>query len=334
MSLMTTRLATALAGIALVSLPVVAGSQSTSRPQPTTPQTTQQPQTRSTSQQNRSSENNSAQHHLDEAKRVLNSIDADALQGEMRSEVAELRKHFAQLETAWQQKAASGARASTKAGGHVGGHTGTTTSTAGTTSGTPAATAAGTSGTPEQAGATGATTTRSTTTPENWMTHYQAIDDILDRLLPASSAAAKTAAGSGQAKIAEFRRHIDLFHSTAMSQSKMGEEDAASAIPQSGVTGSMTGVAGTSGTVNQPSTTDQMTTPAPQMRGTSAGAEATAIARLSAQVDDLLSGTAATGTAGTSGTTDATAGGTVCVERAKLEQLKRDIQALQNRARR
>jgi hypothetical protein len=333
MSQMTTRLATALAGFALASMPVVAGAQSTGRPQPTTPQTTQQPQTRSTSQQNRSS-SNSAQHHLDEAKRVLNGIDANALQGDARTQVSELKKHFAQLETAWQQKAASGARSSTASGGHVGGHTGTTASTAGTTSGTPAATAAGTSGTPEQAGATGATTTKSASS-DTWMTHYQAIDGILDRLVPeAAATSATTTAEPARAKLAEFRRHIDQFHSTAMGQSKMGEEDAASALPESGVTGSMTGAVGTSGTVNQPSTTDQMTTPAPQTRGTPAGAETAAIARLSAQVDDLLAGAAATGTAGTSGTTDAAAGGSVCVERAKLEQLKRDIQALQNGARR
>jgi hypothetical protein len=328
MSQVTTKLTTAMAALAIASLSIVLGAQGrpTSQPatRPATPPATSQPNRSST-------DSTSAQQHLDEAKRALSSV--GTVQGDAQRELTELRRHFTQLETAWRNKIASLAKTGAAPTGHASGHTGTA-STAGTTSGTAAGTTAGTSGTPEQAGATGPVTSR-TPANDNWLTHYQAIDTMLDRLIGETGArgTANTAFNATtRTKLADFRRHLDLFHAAAMSQARVGEEDAASALAQSGVTGSMTGTAGTSGTVHQPSTTDQMTTPAPQTRGDSitASPDASALARLSAQIDELLAGSRSEAV----GTSGASAAGTVCVERAKLEQLKRDIQALQADSRR
>lgn len=394
----TSKLTTVVAGLALASLPALVGAQSTSTPQQTYPKPTTSQQSRSTKDQG------SPQHHLDEAKRVLNSISDSSLEGEARTQITELRRHFNQLESAWRSKAAGAARSG--AAGHVTGHTGTATgSTGATTSGTAAGATAGTTGTPEQAGATGSTTSgqtpRSSTMAkgsDDWMTHYQAVDRVLDGLLGGSSASGRaggtasgTTSGTGTAtgttggtatgttgasatvmldaetrtKLTEFRRHLEMFHQTAMAQGRTGEEHASASSTTStssttGTTGSMTGTAtGTSGMATHPETTTAQTppaqtpTPRPQTQTTTTttttgAVDSAAIARLTAQIDELLrasastsatagttstAGTPTTGTAGTSGTTTASSA-TVCVDRAKLEQLKRDIQALQSGSRR
>jgi hypothetical protein len=362
MSHVTSKLTTALAGVALASLPVVVGAQNSATSQQTSPARTQ-------TQQRSTTDENSPQHHLDQAKKALNSIRSDSLKGETGTRMAEVRTHFSQLESAWKKHVASAARIGAAGTGHAGGHVGTTT-TSGTTSGTPAAATAGTTGTPEQAGATGATsrqTPRSGTasgapsSESEWMTHYQAIDGLLDRLLasdpaagagttpaPTGTAGARPGA-SGQRsvttsasldadtrdKLEDFGRHLEQFHAAAMSQSRVGEEDAASATAHSGITGSMTQTKPAPQT--RPSATEPMPTTAPEGAASRTSVDAAAIARLSAQIDDLI-GTASTSstsaTAGAVGTTGAagvtTTAGTVCVDRAKLEQLKRDIQALQS----
>ena len=355
MSHVCSKLTGMLAGMALAILPVLAGAQST-----TSPQTPPQPprQTTPPSEQSRpaSTDKSSPQHHLNEAKRVLSSITSTSPQ------IAELRRHFTQLETAWNIKAASAAKMGASGSTHAGGHT---TSTAGTTSGTPAATTAGTTGTPEQAGATGTQPGRQTPrsgSADAWMTHYQAIDGILDQLLGDTAAASTGAAVSAGAtagttgvgvsasanidastktKLTEFRRHIDLFHAAAIAQSRMGEEDAASASATSGITGSMTETtASTASTTPMPPASTTTTgavgttgsaTSASGSAAASANPDQAAIARLTAQIDELLRGSSTTSASGTatSTTTSATpATGTVCVDRAKLEQLKRDLQAL------
>jgi hypothetical protein len=386
MSQVTSKLTAALAGVALASLPVLVGAQQ----YPTTPQ--KPSPTRSESQQ-RSTDQNSPQHHLDEAKKALNSIQNSSLKGDARTQITEIRTHFNQLESAWRKHVASSARTGAASTSHAGGHVGTA-ATGGTTSGTPSAATAGTTGTPEQAGATGATsrqTPRSGTaspapsgSANEWMTHYQAIDGLLDRLLGDTSASAGTSSGvsagatagttagtagatsptgttggragvsaganvsanvtldaATRAKLEDFRRHLEQFHATAMSQGRVGEEDAASASAQSGITGSMTQTKPSTATQTPPSTTTTeptpTTPPAEASVSASASIDSAAIARLSAQIDELL-GSASTSstsaTAGAVGTTGAagatTTTGTVCVDRAKLEQLKRDIQALQN----
>jgi hypothetical protein len=370
MSQVTSKLTTALAGVALASLPVLVGAQQY-------PTTQQKPSpTRSQSEQRSTTHENSPQHHLDEAKKALNSIQNSSLKGDARTQITEIRTHFNQLESAWRKHVANAARSGASSTSHAGGHVGTTaTSTGGTTSGTPAAATAGTTGTPEQAGATGATsrqTPRSgtaSTAPsgrtDEWMTHYQAIDGLLDRLLGDTSASAGATSPTGttgaragvsaganvsanvtldaatRAKLEDFRRHLEQFHATAMSQSRVGEEDAASAAAQSGITGSMTPTTPSATTQTPPSTTTTeptpTTTPAAASARASASVDNAAIIRLSAQIDELL-GSASTSstssTAGAVGTTGAagatTTPGTVCVDRAKLEQLKRDIQALQS----
>jgi hypothetical protein len=120
-----------------------------------------------------------------------------------------------------------------------------------------------------------------------------------------------------------------------MSQSRVGEEDAASASAHSGVTGSMTQTKPSTATQTTASTEPTPTAPT-ATASASAGVDSAEIARLSAQIDELIgpaSTSSTSSTAGAVGTTGAagatTATGTVCVDRAKLEQLKRDIQALQ-----
>jgi hypothetical protein len=347
MSHVCSKLTGALAGMALAALPLLAGAQST-----TSPQTPQQPprQTMPPPEQSRpaSADKSSPQHHLNEAKRVLSGITSSAPQ------IAELRRHFAQLEAAWNVKAASSAKMGASGSTHAGGHT---TSTAGTTSGTPSATTAGTTGTPEQAGATGTQPSRQTPrsgSGEAWMTHYQAIDGVLDQLLGDTAAAVSTGAGvsvgatagttgvgvsaaasidaSTKTKLTDFRRHIDLFHAAAMALSRVGEEDAASASPSSGITGSMTETtASTASTTPMPPATTTATGAVGTTGSATANPDQAAIARLTVQIDELLRGTSTTSTSGTATTTSPSGTpvtGTVCVDRAKLEQLKRDIQAL------
>jgi hypothetical protein len=398
---MTSKLTTTLAGLALASLPFMVAAQSTSTPQQSRPRQGTDP----TSQQNRApraGDQNSPQYHLDQAKRVLTTINATTVKGETGRQIRELKRHFNQLEAAWRANSASAARVgAARSTDHTGAHS----PTAGSTSGTGTATA-GTSGT-----ATGSTTTEQTGTgarqtprsgaatgasgANDWVTHYTAITNLLDQLgatsasvssqagTPASTAAGTTAGTTASAtgttgrpgeevgvsatanvnldanvrtKLVEFRRHLDQFHMAAMGQRGRGEEDVASANPESGITGSMTGT-GTSpsatGTTGAASETTVATTgtaaqtPAQTTSATSASAtvDSATIARLTASIDELLRGGAVTstaagtttgttgsatapGTTGTAGTTSAT--GTVCVDRAKLEQLRRDIQALQN----
>ena len=477
MSQMTSKLTIALAGLAVASLPVLVDAQGTSTPQ------TKPGQTATTPQQNRSNRStgeNSAQHHLDEAKRVLSSVNHTSLQGEARTKVTELKRHFMQLEGAWRASSANSAR--------TGASRSTEPTSAGTTTGSATGTTQGTAGT--SGTATGSETTEQTGTSnrqspragypstgraagDDWMTHYQAIDNILQQLNVESTggassqadAAARTGAGSStgatagsatgttsgtasgstagtsgtaagttgsagertgasasadvtldaavRTKLSEFKKHLDQFHSTAMAQSGRGEEDAASANPNSGITGAMTGTGSaarptgtTASSVSQPATTSHETPEATGTSGTSsttagtagtsgtsgtmtgtagtsgspsaqttgsassasggqrpqgtattptsaaATVDSAAIARLTASIDEMLRGSASTstaagtttgtsgstssttsttGTSGTSGTASAT--GTVCVDRAKLEELKTQLQALQNRPR-
>jgi len=219
MSHVTSKLTLALAGLALASLPVLAGAQD-----PTTPPAPQQ--ATPTPQQNTSkaTEQTSPQHHLDEARKALGSVSSDTPQ------IAELRRHFTQLESAWRAKIANAARTGAASSGHAGGHTsGTSTgSMGGTTSGTAAATTAGTAGTPEQAGATGLPTAQApqsaragAAASDNWLTHYKALGSLLDRLPSASTVSASASADidpSTRTRLADFRRHIDLFHATAISK--------------------------------------------------------------------------------------------------------------------
>ena len=79
MAKVTSKLTTALAGFALASLPIVIGAQGTTSPQhPSSPRTTSE-QKGSTQQKSTAGDKSSPQHHLNEAKRVLNSIDVSSV---------------------------------------------------------------------------------------------------------------------------------------------------------------------------------------------------------------------------------------------------------------
>jgi hypothetical protein len=397
---MTSKVTMALAGLAVASLPVLVGAQTTSTPQTRPEQpTTTSPQTRS----GRTADLNSPQHHLDEAKRVLTSIDANSAQGETRSKVTELKRHFTQLEASWRANTAGAARTGASRSTET---PAATASTSGTTQGTAGTTAT----TPEQTGTSGSQGRYPRNTSNDWMTHYTAINTLLDQMIGSGASAdaamsgsagttAGTAAGTTgstsertgttakprasasagvkvegdvRTKLVEFKRHLDQFHTTAMAQRAPGGEDASAAsrmtsppattsheTPEAttatGTTGTMTGTSGTSGTTASGTTagatvqnpqTAQTPSSAQTAQQTSASAavDSAAIARLTASIDEMLRGgaatsaaagttTSATGTTavGTSGTTSAT--GTVCVDRAKLEELKTQLQALQNRPR-
>jgi hypothetical protein len=271
-------------------------------------------------------DHNSPQHHLQEAKRLLNGITEKTLKGEAATQIADIRRHFNQLESAWSGRAPSAQRSSTEPSGHSTGH------------------ATGTTGTTAAAGA------------GDWMTHYSAIDQILDRMLGSSSsvsagaatgtsgragvsAEAKVAAdaritGSTRMKLMEFRKHLDAFHSTAMKSAHgsahldapaLQDPTASAAVvaetttrppgpmvsphpPKTSTLGSGTTpqVAGTTGIFNE--TTDP--------RGAARAVDRAAIERLTGAIDDMLRANASTNTS------------SVCVERASLEQLRREIQAM------
>jgi hypothetical protein len=190
MSHIKNTLTIALAGLAVASLPVLVDAQST--PTPQTP-------TSRASQPNRSgADKNSPQHHLDEARRVLTSITSNSVQGETRSKVNELKRHFTQLETTFRASSASsaqmGASRSTEPPTSAGTATGSTTSGTGT-EGTAGTSGTATSGTTEQAGRS-ARGQRSGSGSGDWMTHYTAIDSLLDELIGSGASADASMSGT------------------------------------------------------------------------------------------------------------------------------------------
>ena len=198
---MASKLTIALAGFAVASLPVFVDAQGTSTPQ------TKPEQPTTTSQQSRSgrADQNSPQHHLDEAKRVLTSVNANNVQGEARSQVNELKRHFMQLETAWRASSAGSAQAgAARSTGGAGSTTGsaTTGSATGSTSGTTSGTATGSaSGTTQ--GTTGSTTAEqgrysrgASASGGDWMTHYNAINTMLDQMIGSGTSASMSGTAS------------------------------------------------------------------------------------------------------------------------------------------
>ncbi len=183
---MASKLTIALAGLAVASLPVFVDAQGTSTPQ------TRPEQPTTTSQQSRSgrADQNSPQHHLDEAKRVLTSLNANNVQGEARSQINELKRHFMQLETTWRASSAGAARSgASRSTGGTGATTGSATgtgSTSGSTSGTTQGTAGSTTGTTEQSGTRGSQgryQRGASATGGDWMTHYTAINTLLEQMI-------------------------------------------------------------------------------------------------------------------------------------------------------
>lgn len=313
----------ALAGLAVAGLPILAEAQST-------PSQTGRPpadQDRSHATTDRAGQN-SPRHHLDEAKRVLNGIDAKQ---EAAPRISEIRREFEQLERAWSSRSTSASS------GHSTGHA---TGTSGTTPPSPEATERPSSPRGTQPG-----TTAGTAADSAWQKHYEAIDASLSRLIGARDNARSTTPAAGTTdstatakldaqtkdKLSEFRRHLDQFHATAMAGARnRGEEDRASHQAHSGITGAGTATGSPaqteSGRTYGTATANASQTDADRDR---------AIVVILASFDEMMRPTAAGESprpAGTSGSaSEAGASGTVCVDRAKLEALKRDIDALRTR---
>lgn len=337
MAHVTTKWTTTMAALAVAALPALLDAQQS---YPRTQRETRQPAaTRDT---------NSPEYHLGEARRVLNGITV------RQTPILELKRHFVQLERAYLASAASTTGSEGRKKGQTSGAgTGTTSGTTGTATPT----------TPQ----TGKPTTRTpgygTADRTDWMTHYQAISESLKTLMASGDASGIAGDAATRTRLTEFRTHLDQFHTMAMEKrgNRPGEEDAASASAASGITGAMTGTSGSTetsgstGTAGTTSTTAGTAGSAPvtfpganlqtERPGTMFGtqqADSATIARITATLDEMLRGSASTsisagttpqatpGATGTSGTA-AAATGTVCVDRAKLEQLRRDIDALRTR---
>jgi hypothetical protein len=348
MSQTTRKLTITWAGLALASLPIFVNAQTTpprqhTRPAPTT-------------RHHQTVDHNSPQYHLDAAKRLLNSINSSTMKGEARTQLDELRMHFTQLEAAWAAQMPAGRSGAAEPG-------------AGYRSGTTArgTTGAGTSTTNEQSGSTRSRTSRSgepTQGAGDWMNHYSAIDQILDRMLGANASVSGSATSgtsgrrganagasatseirldaSTRTKLMEFRKHLNAFHVAAMS---------ATGTPRSAVDRDVPDVppdvpddaARAPGSDPDVQPTPHPATPDPaapidrnaQIRvapgqtielNAAGNIDSATIARLSGMINEMLRGGAA-GTTGSAGATS-TATGTVCVDRAKLEQLRTVIDGL------
>jgi hypothetical protein len=326
-----------LAGGALATLPILLEAQT-----PSTQHAKPKPADQHQPAQ-RPMDHDSPQHHLQEAKRVLNGINEKTLKGEPATQIADIRRHFNQLESAWRGQAPSSQHGAAEPSGHSTGH------------------ATGTTGTTASAGAGG------------WMTHYSAIDQILDRVLgdnPSASAGAATgtsgsasattsragvsagarvaadakvtgSTGSTRMKLLEFRKHLDAFHSTAMksphgaahldvpapddataSPAVVAEAPPASPTTTTRPPGPMvsphppkTSASG-SNTSPRPTGTTGVFNESTDVRSTARPVDSAAINRLTAAIDDMLRANASANS------------NSVCVDRATLEQLRSEIQAL------
>jgi hypothetical protein len=355
MSQVTGTWKTAIAGLALAGLPALLGAQSTTKTQYPAGGAAQKSAAAPADQ-------NSPEHHLSQAKRVLDSINPRGLAGTARSQISQIQTEFNGLGTAWHLSAGQSASSSS---------TGETSAT-----GTTGSTTGGTQITPRSSGASAIASSRT-----DWQQHYETIGSILDQLIgpdtssssrstigTAGSSAGSSAAGTSGAsaseldaatrsKLTDFRRHLDLFHAAAIGRASIREEEATTAI--SGTTGTTTltetaeTTRPTSVTGTSPSTPTTPTTTTSETTTTSAPAaiDDATIARLTDEIDAILGGAettaaSATGTTDTTGTTTGTTGmagtatasisppassGTLCVDRAKLEQLKRDLEGLRTR---
>jgi hypothetical protein len=262
---------TALVGAcALASLPVFVSGQTPANPHPRPP----------ASGRHQTADHSSPQHHLQQAKRALDSINMTTLKGEANTQVAEIRRHLKDLESGWQLQQSTPAREAVVPPGHATGHvTGTT----------------------------------GTTTTGEWMTHYRAIGQILDRVLGSTGKASTdmTFDAATRSKLADFRKHLNAFHATVMTtqpargSATRGAADVPDATPSERTT---PGAIGTSGAAAAPDATIAARR--------SAAVDDAVIARLRSEIGDMMRADPSTGS------------NTVCVDRAKLEQLARDLDAL------
>jgi hypothetical protein len=362
MSQVTSRVMAALAGVALASLPLVAQSTSSPSPQPDT-RTQQQ-------SQSKASDDSPPHHLSEARRVLnsinVNSLRGEARTqvSELRTHFQQLDQAWLAKSMTSRGEASTAGHAAGHAEttGATGSSTSGTAAAAGT-AGTPEQ--AGATGATRQSPRAGSPAAPATATGD-WTTHYQALDKALERLLGTggASAGASSLDAATRTKLQEFRKHLDQFRAAARAEGGVSQEYASSTSAQRDATASAaqaeastaTGAASPSGsssttqtgqsshsTHTQPTTNTDVTSQPPAQTATSGSGmpvDGAAITRLTSQIDDLLgsastsstsSSTSATGAVGTSGTAGRTgASGTVCVDRGKLEQLRRDIQALQS----
>jgi hypothetical protein len=267
MSSRTGTLTALLGACALASLPVFVSGQATPNPHPRPP----------ASARHQTADHSSPQHHLQQAKRALDSINMTTLKGEANTQVAEIRRHLNDLESGWQLQQSTPPREAVVPPGHATGHvTGTT----------------------------------GTTTTGEWMTHYRAIGQILDRVLSANvKTSAVTLDAATRRTLADFRTHLNAFHATAMAVQPVRGSASSHTADLPVATAPARADPRPIGTAGVAS---EATIAAP----TSAAVDDAVIARLSSAIGDMLRADTPTGA------------NTVCVDRAKLEQLARDFDAL------
>jgi hypothetical protein len=293
-----TRWRTVLATAALVALPALAVGETAHR---------------QTSMSSTVPDRLTAAKHLREAKQSLDLIMTASLDQQVRPGIVDLKTQFAKLERDYR----SGGSSSSMGMGTSGG----TSGTSGSTTSTPPS-------------------------PDAWMSDYKDIDRSLDALIgpsrmrssPSSPGASDTTGTSGSVtldptvkrNLESFRMHMEAFakaagysdtHTSASTTSASGDQlgawSSGSTAGTSGVTWSGTsGAIGTSGKVSQE--------PSQSRLSTTTGAEYY-LSQIETIVDQAL-GSPASSAGGTTGTTGSMTPSTVTIDRARLEQIRANVE--------
>ena len=169
MALRTRLWETGLATAALVALPLLASAQT----YPTNPPGSQ------TTQAQSSSNPNSAEHHLTEAGRILDSISTSTLSTGASSLVSQIRTNFSALEKSYHGNSVSG-----------------TSGTTGSSSVPPCSASSGMSGS-SSSGTSGTSAAGQAEGGQPWLACYNAIEQTLDTLNIPKSQVGQTAGTSG-----------------------------------------------------------------------------------------------------------------------------------------
>jgi hypothetical protein len=304
-----------IATAALIGLPIVASAQ-THHP------TSQKSKTQPAPQQATSVPNQ----QLSEARRALNEIPS-SISGEAAQKIAELKTHFDALENAYHSGGKASATRSATAGGdwttHYTAIDRILTDLLGPSSG-----AAATTGTASATGAVGTTGAPSATGGTAARSGSSALDDTT------------------RAKLVEFRTHLTAFATggapttpsakgSSPSYSGPGTSAATGPTAASPAMGTTAGTAASaqSGTSGRTGMTGQMADPnyhldlIVNLVNQALAASSTSTTGTSGTVTGTTgTATTPTGTAGTTGTEASVSGGTVTVDRAKLEQIKQHVE--------
>jgi hypothetical protein len=255
-----------------------------------------------------------AQRHLREAKQSLDMIKTSSVDQPARTGIVDLKTEFAKLERDYRANGSSGSMG---------------TGTAGSTSGTSGS------------------STSAPASPETWMSDYKTVQQSLDSLIgpsPSSSSPSSSSATSGttgtsgtvtldpnvRRNLESFRLHMDGF---AKAAGYSDTHTSASISPASGYqsgTVSATGTSGStwSGTMATTGTSGLTTQTPSQSRVTAASGAEYYLSQIETIVDQALgtTGSSAGSVTGTSGTTGSMASSTVTIDRAKLEQIRANVE--------